>query len=348
MKKGILITMVVTAMCLSCRNVQQSDETDKEDYSEILEGNGVYFWKSVFELNDYEKDFLHNHNIRQIYVKMFDVATDLDWNTGKTDVFPVATTRFITHKPDSVTIVPTVYITLEALKHSAGQEESLAVKILKRVMAMVSYNDLGPVKTIQLDCDWTAGTRESYFKLCNKARSMLKLRGIALSGTIRLHQLNEKSLPFDKSVLMLYNLGGVKEYDTRNSILDYVELKKYLPERINRENMDFAYPTFSWGVLFRNMKFVALLHRSDFSDSTLFHLQGKNKYMVIAPVSIEGHELRAGDEIRIENSDPSEILKTKNLVEKNTEHSHHNIIYHLDSTNLSNYTENEIRNIYSL
>ena len=75
----------------------------------------IYFWKSVFKLNDYEKEFLKGHDITTLYIKMFDAAPDHDWNTGETGVFPVATTRFLSEVPEGIKVVPTVYIFVSTL-----------------------------------------------------------------------------------------------------------------------------------------------------------------------------------------------------------------------------------------
>ena len=284
---------------------------------------GIYFWKSVFRLNDSETAFLRDHNVKRLYVKMFDVATDRDWDSGEIGVFPIATTRFVSSVPEGVSVIPTVYITLDALKRSAGNEEVLATRIVERVLAMASFHKLGPVGMVQFDCDWTSSTRSSYFLLCEKAREMLKEKGIGLSGTVRLHQVAEKDYPFDHSVLMLYNTGSVKNPQTRNSIIDCEDVGKYLKKGCSTHNFDLAYPTFSWTVFFRDGEFVRL-GRNAGADS-----------------------LAAGETFRRENSPIEEILKVKALAEKVLGGAPHgNIIYHLDSENLANYTADEIESIY--
>ena len=286
----------------------------------------IYFWKSVFKLNDYEKEFLKGHDITTLYIKMFDAAPDHDWNTGETGVFPVATTRFLSEVPEGLKVVPTVYITLEAMLRSAGKEEDLAEKIVTRVLAMASFNKLGPVKMVQFDCDWTASTRDSYFALCRRAREILGVKGILLSGTVRLHQVAEPEYPFDHRVLMLYNTGSIKNPDTRNSIIDYNEVKKYLKRGKCPHSFDMAYPTFGWTVNFKDGQFTGLTHGTD-PDSLSYG---------------------PGETFRIETSEISEILKVKTLADRAAENPpHSNIIYHLDSTNLSKYTFDEIERIYS-
>ncbi len=350
MRRLQVITLAtVFAMCISCgSNNSQHRVADLETESVPKSGNGIYFWKSVFELNDYETDFLKRNNITQLYVKMFDVDVDRDWDTNQKGVYPVATTRFVSPKPQNVNIIPTVYITLPALIMMEDRETELARNIVTRVLAMVSLHDLGPVHAVQFDCDWTEGTENSYYNMCWEAKRMLKEHGIELSGTVRLHQLDHSYYPFDRTVLMLYNLGGLTNYNTHNSILDYNELKKYVKRGKGHKNMDFAYPTFSWGVLFRDQEFVALLHRNDFSNTRYFQPLNVNTYTVIEPITIEGHNLQKADVIRLETSDITEIIKTKERVENMLgEYPHHNIIYHLDSLNLSKYSSNEISSIYS-
>ncbi len=309
--------------------------------------NGIYFWKSVFKLNGYEKAFLKTHEVKRLYVKMFDVAAEKDWNTDGKDVVPVATTRFVSERPAAVSIIPTVYITLEALRLSCGKEPELAKNIVDRVLAMVSYNDLGPVEAIQLDCDWTGSTRNSYFTLCREVRKLISGKGILLSGTVRLHQVYDDALPFDKSVLMIYNLGGIRSAATRNSILDYDTVKKFVNRQAALKDFDFAYPTFGWGVWFRGNEFMGLLRTTDFSDRESFEPCGAGSVTVLKRQTIENHEIRPGDTIRIENSDIREIMKVKDRIECLLgREAHGNIIYHLDSLNLSKYAENEIKKIY--
>ena len=56
--------------------------------------------------------------------------------------------KFKTPKPDSLEIIPTVFITLDALRSHEGNEGELARRITKRALNMCSYNDLGPVQSL--------------------------------------------------------------------------------------------------------------------------------------------------------------------------------------------------------
>ena len=169
----LLIALLLAAGCRERVNSRNQDV-------EATPQRGVYFWKSVFLLNDSETAFLQDHNVKRLYLKMFDVAPDRDWDSGEIGVFPIATTKFVSPVPEGISVVPAVYITLEALRHSIGNEEKLAHQIVERVLAMVSFHKLGPVGMVQFDCDWTSSTRSSY---------------------------SEEYYPFDHSVLIMYEVG---------------------------------------------------------------------------------------------------------------------------------------------
>ena len=326
MKRPITFILIALLFSSCGRRAQQSSPSDPSSVIAETPERAIYFWKSVFKLNDFETGFMKDHGITTLYIKMFDVAPDRDWDTGETGVFPVATTRFISEVPEGIKVVPTVYITLEAMLRSAGKEDELADKIVTRILAMASFNRLGPVGMVQFDCDWTASTRDSYFALCRRAKEILREKGILLSGTVRLHQVAEPGYPFDHRVLMLYNTGSIKNPDTRNSIIDYDEVKKYLKKGKCPHSFDMAYPTFGWTVNFKDGRFTGLTHGT-------------------APDSLN---YGPGETFRVETSEISEILKVKALADRVAENPPHtNIIYHLDSTNLSKYTFNEIERIYS-
>ena len=150
---------------------------------------------------------------------------------------------------------------------------------------------------------------------------------------------------------MLYNTGYFKVPGKRNSILGYDDVRQYLKGReINYPlQLDFAYPAYSWGVWFRNGVFMSLLHHSDFSDESCFKdNDGDGIYTVMKDCVIDGNEIESGDCIRLEKPSFETIQKVSRLVRKSfPETTHRNIIYHLDSTLFSIFTDDEIKDIYS-
>lgn len=297
---------------------------------------GIYHWKTTFDLSQEDTAFIRRHDIKRLYIRMFDVGVDTDNGVETGEIVPLGTTKFISKIPKGCSYVPTVYITLKALKEYNMKESELADLIIRRILAMCSWNELGDFHEIQYDCDWTAETRASFERLCNHSRKELKKLNVILSSTIRLHQIEEATYPFDKGVLMIYNTGSFKNPNTKNSILNYDDVHKYLSveSRIQkflkaREDncpiIEVAYPTYGWGVVFdENRKFNRLVSNP------------------------EEHRLRKGETIRLEMGTYSEIMKVKELVDSTIAPicSGH-ILYHLDTDNLNRYESHEIENIYN-
>ena len=110
--------------------------------------------------------------------------------------------------------------------------------------------------------------------------------------------------------------------------------------------LDFAYPSFGWGVWFRGSEYTGLLHGTDYSDPGLYRPGTDGMTAVIRDHVLERHQLRKGDRIRIENSDPATIREVKDLVRKSFPNGDHcNILYHLDSDNLQKYSSDELQDI---
>ena len=111
--------VILMAALFSC---QQSPDNSNTITSFDVSSNGIYYWKTRFCLDDYELDFLKRYEISRIYVKMFDVAQQNDSQDDTLSVIPIATTLFESPIPEGIEIVPTVYITYEALSHLKGKD----------------------------------------------------------------------------------------------------------------------------------------------------------------------------------------------------------------------------------
>lgn len=324
MKVRLFLMTALLAVATACGRVEEA----------VPETRGIYHWKTTFNLTDEDMAFLDGHKINRLYIRMFDVGMEMNEDKGKMEAAPLGTTRFISPVPDKVDVIPTVYITLQALKSFSEKESELADLIVKRVLAMASWNGLGMIKEIQYDCDWTSTTKDSFARLCDETIKLLADKGIILSGTIRLHQLAEATYPFDRGVLMVYNIGSFESVATSNSILDYDDVSKYLSvdsrmrkfrkaRKFNCSIIDIAYPTFGWGVVFDD--------------------KGSFRRLVS---DIGSYEPAANEKIRVEKSDYSEVMKVKSLVDKVLgEVIGGNVIYHLDARNLKDYKDEEIGNI---
>lgn len=340
-KYFVLGLMMLFASCGKAP-VSMSETPEKTNVAErpqLSDKNGVYYWKTVFRLNDWEKDFLSRHQIGNLYIRLFDV----DWDMEKGMPVPIATTRFEDSIPEAVSVVSVVYITSSGLKNIDDYD----ILLYQRIIAMAKRNGFADkLCEIQLDCDWTKSNQSEYFSFCERIRNLAKADGIRLSATIRLHQLSSEVPPVDRGVLMLYNTGSLYNPDTENSILDGNDVKPYLSKHIDYDlPLSVAYPTYSWAILMKNGKFSTILHKSDFSGSPLYRECGGNVYEVAESHYLENHHLRVGDKIRVEYSSMNEITKVKKYVDTSFGKPMDCIIYHLDSLNLSKYTETEIQTI---
>lgn len=308
-------------------------------------GNAVYYWKTVFSLDSVEAEFLSRHDVRRMYIRFFDVV----YSPSSPEVIvPNATILFHDSIPVDE-VVPTVYITLDALRKMAGQEKEWAEKIVMRVDNMCQYNDLGPLREIQLDCDWTTSTERTFFNLCREVkREMSEVDSTSLlSSTVRLHQLSRKAPPVDYGMLMLYNTGSFKNPDVDNSILSLADVEPYVRHLSDYPlHLDFAYPVYKWNLLFRDNKFAGLLRTDIVADEKIEQV-GDGRLFVKADTVLGDYALKKGDVLRQESS-PFEVLcGVKKLIKRNAGNGMHSTaLYHLSSDNMSKYTEAQIDSLY--
>lgn len=285
--------------------------------------NAVYHWKTVYNPNAYEKEFLKKHQVKRLYLKFFDVGVDNLYDGKGEQPVPIATTIFRDSVKNigDIEIVPVVFITVEAIRLDLPLYP-LAEHIVERVDAMCWANHIA-YREVQLDCDWTRETKESFFELCHKVKLLLQEKQKGLSATIRLHQLRDTLPNIDYGVLMLYNTESLVNPDVKNSILNSSVVKEYMRHVEADKHLDFAYPTYEWTLLFKDRKFKGILPAGENSnvDGTLRH----------------------------ETSDYHEIIETKHAIRpvlKDIGYPSSTIIYHLDSANLSKYSDHEISEIY--
>ena len=334
-----LILMALSLLLLPSCNRKTADSSD---------GNAIYYWRTTFTLNSYERDFLKKNNVSKMYVKFFDVASD--WQ----GVAPVGTLIFLDSVPKEIEIVPTVFITSSAI----GQYDKYMLKMFNRIKAMAEVNDVA-FKEIQIDCDWTESSKDDYFEFMKQFRKLLKKNDIKLSATIRLFQLEYEVPDADYGVLMCYNTGELDNWETSNSIIsqdvvtNYVSyLKKYdMP-------LSIAFPQFSWNVVFNKNKEMLYIDYSeiDYSNKDKFKKIGENKYQT----AVEAKSSKYDEEdnyyygvynipyyFRHEKADIKTILDVKDKVLENmAKRPIQVVIYQLDSANLSNLTDNDVEKIY--
>lgn len=339
---------VALALLAGCGSKTETS-TEVEPKSPHLEANSIYYWKTVLALDDADRDFLKSHDIKRAYVRFFDVTPD-DSPLATEPVIPNATLQIKDSIPVKE-IIPTIYITTDALKRMEGNLDEWADKIVSRVWAMCSYNELPKPTELQLDCDWTETTREAFFGLCEAVGRKLAEKDTypLLSATIRLHQLTQPAPPVDYGVMMVYNTGSFENASETNSILSVKSVMPYIKHLAAYPlHLDFAYPVYSWKLLFRENKFMGIIRQELSETSKALKTADATHITAVMDTTIGDIHLKKGDAIRTEASDIKTIRSVKALIDKSLgEKPHSNILYHLDSKNLSRYSSDEIQTLYA-
>lgn len=297
-----------------------------------------YHWQTNFSLTQSEKKYLENLSIKKLYVKFFDV----DWNGKMQESLPVAEVILDTTDLKNIEIIPTIFITNRSLKNYPLEKIDLLGKNILEKIFSIKKN----VREIQVDCDWSERTEQKYFQLLHFFKKEIQKQNIQLSATIRLHQIKYFKRtgvpPVDRGMLMFYNVDDVKDWETKNSILDLEVAKQYF---FNFENyplkLDVALPIFSWGVLYRGggmVKLINNLRADDMTDDSLFLQTDETHYEVIKSTYLHGKYLYEGDIIRLETV-PLETLKmSAKLLKSKIENPNVTIsFYHLDTTTIKHY-----------
>jgi hypothetical protein len=307
-----------------------------------------YYWKSVFKLSGFEKKYLDSLGIKTIYIKFFDVG----WEEASKQPQPKAKIIFADTSYKKYNIIPTVFITNECIqKTDSSGILYLADNIIALIKNTDSANNITAVKEIQIDCDWTAATKDNYFALLKRIKQSVNT---SISATIRLHQVKFITKagvpPVDKGLLMCYNMGNLKNPATQNSIIETEELKKYTSTlSLYPLPLDIALPLFGWKVLFRNNVYKGLIE--NLPDSILSNTvvsKKTNRYTLLKDTALSGYSLQKGDILRNEQSTYTEILSTAGEVNSHLKNSApHVVLYHLDSVILKKHSLHELENIFN-
>ena len=226
------------------------DKQKSQDES-LEQCNSVYYWRTDLRLDSTERVFLSQYNINKVYCRYFDVVM----NDDDTEPSPNATISFSDTLPAGIEIIPTIYITEDCM-HKPHKD--LAKKIVDRILQMNETNDISNIHEIQIDCDYTSKSRQTYYKFLEEVRHQLSSKKYHLSTTIRLHQLSMPAPPADYGVLMVYNTGNPLKWQERNPILDYRDVYPYL-SRLEDYPLPLAtaYPVYQW---IRNIQNVRVEH----------------------------------------------------------------------------------------
>jgi hypothetical protein len=312
-----------------------------------------YHWKTNALVSDFEKKTLDSLGTKSIYKRVFDV----DWNDEAHFPEPIAAAQKF--RLNRLKIIPTVFITNKTfIKLLDNQLDTFVSVFFRKICENMECSDIpntfgteGPsFDEIQVDCDWTQTTRDTYFLFLKKLK---KISQKTVSVTIRLHQIKDKNVmgvpPVDKGMLMVYNMGNLDDAKTVNSILNINTLKSYISNlKSYNLKLDIALPIFSWGVVVRDGEVVKLINNlnnqyffeiDDNGESSGFHLVNYNHFIIKKNMYFRGHYLYKDDEIRLENTPLSILTETADILAQNLDNQPLTIaFFNLDSVLLKRYT----------
>jgi hypothetical protein len=238
-------------------------------------------------------------------------------------------------------IIPTVFITNRTFLYISKEEITFIAKNINDLVKKKSSEyHLKTNNEIQIDCDWTAGTKDDYFKFLKELK---KISGKEITCTLRLHQVKDKAQtgipPVEKVYLMCYSTSSPLENSDKNSILDVNILKSYLSkiDEYPIKKIEVALPIYSWGIVTNYLgkhKLINALSKKDLENpdfkkisDTEIEIQKDGFYF--------GNYLNKGFRIKVEEISDDQLHEVVNFLEKKIKHF--NIIYYqLDSKFVTN------------
>lgn len=313
----VLPLLFALLLVTSCNN------TKEHPYS-------FYYWKTHLKLDDTEKKALNESTDPFLYTRFFDV----DKVGGKFQPVAVITKdkSFETDKQ----IVPTVFITNQTFLHIQKEEiHFLAESIHQLIQKKAKDYQLKINNEIQIDCDWTAGTKDDYFEFLKELK---KISQKEITCTLRLHQVKDKNLtgipPVEKVYLMCYSTSSPLENSDKNSILDLNIMKSYLAklEDYPIKKIEVALPIYSWGIVTNHLgkhKLINALSAKDL-DNPNFKKISDYEVEILKDGFYFGNFLNKGFKIKVEEISQKQLNSATEFLDKKI--SHYNIIYYqLDS-----------------
>jgi len=323
--KSILQCLICILLLTNCNKT-----SNNHDY-------GFYYWRSTFNLNKNEQQTLNKSKVENLYTRFFDVVKQND------QFLEVGIININKEISTDKKIVPVIFITNETWFNIKPNDiQFLAVKINERINKIHSNHKLNLENEIQIDSDWTASTKNDYFKFLQALKQISKKN---ITCTLRLHQVKDKLQtgipPVDKMYLMCYATSSPLENQEQNSILDVRTLKSYLR---NLEDypikLDIALPIYSWGIVTNHLgkkKLINALTAEELMQNKNFKMINKNNFEVLKDDFYFGLYLNKSFKIKIEEIAEKDIIESLNFIDGKLDYPFHIIYYHLDERFTKNY-----------
>jgi hypothetical protein len=308
-----------------------------------------YFWKQTFQLSEAQTNLLKETNSTKLYIRFFDIK----WNAKAQKTYPEAIIHF-KNKVTSYHITPVVFITNQTFeKLDQADTDSLAIKCNELIKDLASGQKLN-YKTIQIDCDWTVGTKDKYFQFLHTLKVLSKK---TLEATIRLHQVKYPFKtgipPVDRGVLMFYNMGKLSPNpEEPNSIYNLRIAEKYIGSlKSYLLPLDIALPLFSWSLQIRAKRIIQVygkIGKAELDNAQNFSpTTKKNVYKSLRNFFTAGIYVKAGDLFKLEETNTTllEQAALQLAAHLNNNQKRTIIYYELGNLNLSLFKAKDFKEI---
>ena len=220
----VAVATLATLLGLAC-----APRHEAAPRSEPPPQRSFYYWRTVFRLSQAERAALQALQIRRLYVRLFDVTWD---SAASAPTFVGDLTVDATEPaPEEIEFIPVVFLRHEVLqKLDEAGVRALSVELWRRIeertallpglaggAAASTPGAAASTRELQIDCDWTDGTRDRFFALLTELRRLGAASAARratpaprLSATIRLHQVKYRERtgvpPVERGMLMFYNI----------------------------------------------------------------------------------------------------------------------------------------------
>lgn len=311
-----------------------------------VKGVSFYYWRTTCSLTDEDARYLAGVGVNTLSLRFFDVIRE----QGR--VLPNAPITLAAPIPKGIRITPVVYVTRDVLlTENTNEVARIAEHIIDEVARIIEKGRIRFSGTLEIDCDWTPRTQETYFAMLDAIALVGNARftdGITLTATIRLHQvkysLRSGIPPVARGTLMVYPTSSPTSLTEKNTILDVATAEAYLTHLADYPlPLDIALPIYAWAVHFDGYKrFLVLIN--DVGHERLrkhpdMHRRGKNTYIAKRDTRLRDTPIMKGDIIKIDEPSLSacdtvlRMLASKRHLTNSTL-----LFYHYDNSMLRRFT----------
>jgi hypothetical protein len=315
---------------------------------------GFYYWKTEWSSSPEIVQRLTRSHIDRLYMRFFDV----EWDEAGHSAQPVAMLRLASPLPPSVEIVPVVYITNTVfLNIEYAEVEALADHVWAKVARVATTGGLA-FDELQVDCDWSDGSRRNYFHFVDLLSRKLSVQRKVISTTLRLHQVKYVQRtgvpPAARAMLMMYNFGRIEADSARSSIFNAADGGRYASYIADYPlELDVVLPAFSWSIHSREGRVLGLLEHVTADDAASFdgfRRSATHEYEASRSFFFRGRYFMAGDHLLMETTTPDVTREAAAMAKRGAgwRKSYGTVaLFDLDDTRSTPYSGADIESILS-